>query len=142
MEAKAAAEASSISGFPGESLEASSQYPSSTITNGHQSFAGPSGHHRGQGSVDILGSSNDSMDIDSAPAERREAQPVAQPVAQPAAQPAAQSPPPPPRLYQPMPSTAHMLEKARAASQRADSGPSPVSSINPHAPPPPPSANP
>lgn len=38
--------------------------------------------------------------------------------------------------YQPMPSTAEMLEKARGASQRAQSGPSPSSSTHPYQPPP------
>jgi hypothetical protein len=123
LEAQAAAEtaagALSSEAAAGASAQDSSSHWSPTIAQG---FAGPSGHHRGQRSVDIL-ENNDAMDVDGAAVP-----PQAPDMAL-------------PRLYQPMPSTAQMLEKARAASQRADSGPSPSSSNNPHPPPPPPAAN-
>jgi hypothetical protein len=82
-------------------------FPGAT-TNGHQSFSGPSAGHYGGRSreVNIL-DDTDPMDVDQQG-----------------------------NSYQPMPSTASMLEKARAASQRAESGPSPDSSAHAYHPPP------
>jgi hypothetical protein len=119
-EAKAAAESSAQGGISNETSAGASQ--NGPHTNGHQGFTGPSGHHRGQRSIDLL-EDTDAMDVD------RDSQASRQP------------PQHVPHMYQPMPSTAHMLEKARAASQRADAGPSPTSYTNPHQPPPPPSAD-
>jgi hypothetical protein len=76
-------------------------YPGAT-TNGHQGFAGPSAGHYGSRSreVNIL-DDTEPMDVDQQG-----------------------------NSYQPMPSTASMLEKARAANQRAEFGPSPPSSAS------------
>jgi len=90
--------------------------PNGPFMNGqqqqHQGFSGPSsGHHDARRqSVNILGDT-DPMDVDRPTSSTGYA-----------------------------PTTAAMLEKARAASQRAESGPSPSSSTHPHDSYPPPSS--
>ncbi|KAF2429851.1 hypothetical protein EJ08DRAFT_261922 [Tothia fuscella] len=91
----------------------SAAHPGVAATNGHQTFSGPSSGHYGSRSreVNIL-DDTEPMEVDQQG-----------------------------NVYQQMPSTASMLEKARAASQRAESGPSPSSSAHPYQPPPHSNAN-